>query len=126
MSSLSPDAANNIPLDAPDDLNVPNNYVSHTLKTQKPLPPVTWDNFLTEVNWLNVGILTLTPIFGIIGAYTTKLRWETALFAVFYYYVTGLGTPLLCLYPIFLGPHSFRRHNSRLSPPLGAPFLQRH
>ncbi|KAJ7749286.1 delta 9-fatty acid desaturase protein [Mycena maculata] len=67
------------------------NFVSHTLKTTKPLPPITWDNFLTEMNWLNVGILTLTPVVSIIGAYHTKLRWETALFSVFYYYFTGLG-----------------------------------
>jgi stearoyl-CoA desaturase (delta-9 desaturase) len=46
---------------------------------------------MSEMNWLNVGILTLTPIAGIIGAFTTKLTLPTALFAVFYYYVTGLG-----------------------------------
>ncbi|KAF8218935.1 hypothetical protein L208DRAFT_1383159, partial [Tricholoma matsutake] len=28
---------------------------------------------------------------GIIGAMFTKLRWETFLFSIFYYYVTGLG-----------------------------------
>jgi stearoyl-CoA desaturase (delta-9 desaturase) len=38
-----------------------------------------------------VAILIFTPLVGIIGAYFTKLRWETFLFSVFYYYVTGLG-----------------------------------
>lgn len=75
----------------PADIDIPNNYVSHTLKTQKALPPLSWDNWYTELNWLNVGILTLTPVFGLVGAMYTKLRWETALFSVFYYFVTGLG-----------------------------------
>jgi stearoyl-CoA desaturase (delta-9 desaturase) len=75
----------------PADIDIPNNYVSHTLKTQKALPPLTWDNWYRELNWLNVGILILSPIFGLFGAYHTKLRWETALFSVFYYFVTGLG-----------------------------------
>ncbi|KAJ6486729.1 delta 9-fatty acid desaturase protein [Mycena sanguinolenta] len=76
------------PVVVPSDLE---NYVSHTLKTTKPLPPITWSNFWTELNWLNVAILTLTPLMSLVGACTTKLRWETALFSVFYYYFTGLG-----------------------------------
>jgi hypothetical protein len=76
---------------APADMDIPDNYVSHTLKTQKPLPPVDWQNWYHELNWLNVAILTLVPIIGITGACFTKLRWETALFSIFYYYVTGLG-----------------------------------
>lgn len=75
----------------PVDLNIPDNYVQHTLKTTKPLPPVTWSNWTSELDYLNVAILTFTPIIGLVGAYFTKLRWETCLFAIFYYYVTGLG-----------------------------------
>ncbi|KAI6032430.1 hypothetical protein EDC04DRAFT_2500638, partial [Pisolithus marmoratus] len=52
---------------------------------------VTWDNFLNELNWLHVAILGLTPILGVVGAYLTRLRWETAVWAVVYYYMTGLG-----------------------------------
>ncbi|KAF7326369.1 Acyl-CoA desaturase [Mycena venus] len=92
MSSVYPRRASP-PVDAPPVV-VPTdveNYVSHTLKTTKPLPPITWNNFLSELNWLNVAILGLTPVLSIIGAYHTKLRWETALFSVFYYYFTGLG-----------------------------------
>jgi stearoyl-CoA desaturase (delta-9 desaturase) len=74
-----------------DDFDIPDNYVSHTLKTQKSLPPFSWRNISSDLNWLNVAILLLTPIFGIIGACVTKLRWETALFSVVYYYITGLG-----------------------------------
>jgi stearoyl-CoA desaturase (Delta-9 desaturase) len=87
------------PQNVPADMNIPDNYVSHTLKTQKPLPPVDWRNWYNELNWLNVAILTLVPIIGIIGACFTTLRWETALFGVFYYYVTGLGVyPLVILF----------------------------
>ncbi|KAJ7145206.1 delta 9-fatty acid desaturase protein [Mycena crocata] len=79
------------PIDKPISIPEVENYVSHTLKTTKPLPPITWDNFLSEMNWLNVAILTLLPAFSIIGAFHTTLRWETALFSVFYYFYTGLG-----------------------------------
>ncbi|KAJ7665235.1 hypothetical protein DFH06DRAFT_1186833 [Mycena polygramma] len=91
MSSVYP-RRGTPPIDTPPVV-IPDveNYVSHTLKTTKPLPPLTWDNFLSELNWLNVAILTLTPVVSLIGAYHTKLRWETALFSVFHYYYTGLG-----------------------------------
>lgn len=75
----------------PADANIPDNYVSYTLKHQKALPPVTWENLLENLNWLHVGILGLTPLLGFTGAYYTHLRWETALWAVVYYYMTGLG-----------------------------------
>lgn len=73
------------------DANIPDNYVSYTLKHQKVLPPVTWENLLQNLNWLNVGILGLTPLLGFTGAYYTRLRWETAVWAVVYYYMTGFG-----------------------------------
>jgi len=77
--------------DTPSDLNIPDNYVQHTLKTQKPLPPFTWKNWRKDLNFLNVAILCFTPFLGLLGAYYTKLRWETFAFSIFYYYVTGLG-----------------------------------
>lgn len=75
----------------PDDLHVPDNYVEHVLKTQKALPPITLSNWYKELNTLNCGILLGTPLLGLIGAFYTKLRWETAIFAVLYYFFTGLG-----------------------------------
>ena len=83
------------PEQTPADANIPDNYVSYTLKHQKPLPPVTWENLLQNLNWLHVGILGLTPLLGFAGAYYTRLRWETAVWAVIYYYITGLGLSLL-------------------------------
>jgi stearoyl-CoA desaturase (delta-9 desaturase) len=79
----------------PADLNIPDNYVDYTLKNTKALPPVTWSNWWSELNYLSLAILTLTPLIALYGAFTTKLRLETAIFAVFYYFVTGLGQYLV-------------------------------
>jgi stearoyl-CoA desaturase (Delta-9 desaturase) len=75
----------------PADLNIPNNYVDHTLKNTRPLPPINWNNWWKELNYLSLAILTIAPFIALYGAFTTKLRWETAIFATFYYFVTGLG-----------------------------------
>lgn len=80
------------PAHVPADANIPDNYVSYTLKHQKPLPPITRENILENLNWLHVAILGLSPVLGLAGAYYTRLRWETAVWAVVYYYLTGLGT----------------------------------
>ena len=79
----------------PADLNIPDNYVDYTLKNTRPLPPVTWNNWWKELNYLSLAILTIAPSISLYGAYTTKLRWETAIFAIFYYFVTGLGKCLV-------------------------------
>jgi len=75
---------------APAD-NVPDNYVQHTLRTQKALPPFRWRIWWKEINWLNFTILIVTPILGVIGMYYTSLQLKTFVFAVVYYYITGLG-----------------------------------
>ncbi|KAK7036263.1 acyl-CoA desaturase [Favolaschia claudopus] len=93
MSSIAPRQTRSVVADAPKilpDAGV-ENYVSHVLKTTKPLPPVTFDTLLSEINWIAVAVLTIPPAISIFGAYTTKLRWETGLFAVLYYFYTGLG-----------------------------------
>lgn len=71
--------------------NVPDNYVQHTLRTQKALPPFRWNIWWKEINWLNFAILIITPIIGFIGMYFTHLQLKTFIFAVIYYYITGLG-----------------------------------
>lgn len=75
----------------PTDANIPDNYVTYTLKNQKALPPITWDNWYKELNWLHFAILAGAPVVGFVGAYNTRLRWETAVWSVVYYYMTGLG-----------------------------------
>ncbi|KAJ7075646.1 delta 9-fatty acid desaturase protein [Mycena belliarum] len=73
------------------DLPEVENYVSHMLRTTKPRPAITWQNFVGELNWFNVIMLSAVPLMGLVGAYFTALRWETALFSVAYYFFTGLG-----------------------------------
>jgi stearoyl-CoA desaturase (delta-9 desaturase) len=75
----------------PADFNIPDNYVDYTLKNTKPLPPVTLNNWWKELNYLSLAVLTITPTISLYGAFTTKLRWETAIFAAFYYFATGFG-----------------------------------
>ncbi|KAF5367474.1 hypothetical protein D9758_003688 [Tetrapyrgos nigripes] len=77
--------------DTPIDLNIPDNYVSYTLKNTKPLPPVTWSNLHNEINWLSTFFLTVPPLVGTIGACFVTLRWETFVWSVTYYFLTGLG-----------------------------------
>ncbi|KAJ7452181.1 delta 9-fatty acid desaturase protein [Mycena galericulata] len=75
----------------PVELPEVENYVSRMLRTTKPRPAITRQNFLGELNWINVVGLFSVPVIGIVGAWFTPLRWETALFSVFYYFFTGLG-----------------------------------
>jgi len=48
-------------------------------------------HYMKRINWLNVGILFGTPLISIYGLYTTELKWQTALFTLFFYFWTGLG-----------------------------------
>lgn len=77
--------------EVPADLNIPEDYVQHTLKTTKPLPPVTWSTLLENINWISLLALTLSPAVAIYGMFTTELCWKTGIFSVFWYFVTGLG-----------------------------------
>lgn len=93
MPSVVPPAEKNASSikDVPEDLNIPDNYVQHTLETQKPRPPFQWSNWRKEFNWLHVSILCTTPIIGLVGACFTPLRRETLIFSILWYFVTGLG-----------------------------------
>ncbi|KAF9492039.1 hypothetical protein BDN71DRAFT_1397413 [Pleurotus eryngii] len=74
-----------------DEPPIPDNHVSHTLKQHPPLPPFQWRDWRTEITWAPLVLLVSTPLIAAVGACYTPLRWQTALFSVFYYYVTGLG-----------------------------------
>lgn len=78
--------------EVPADQNIPDNYVSWTLKNQKPLPPLSLDNLLQNIQWLTLIILTLTPTIAIYGLCTVKLQWKTFVWSIVYYFITGLGT----------------------------------
>jgi len=53
--------------------------------------PITIKNWYKHVNWLNTTFIILTPLAGLISTYWVPLQWKTALFAVIYYFHTGLG-----------------------------------
>lgn len=90
--ALPPSPADHLGLGAlPDDSAVPLNYVEHTLRTTKALPPVTLKTLYREINWLNATILLVTPLMALYGVVYVRMRWETMLWAVVYYYFTGLG-----------------------------------
>ena len=88
---------------------------------------MTKSNWYKHVNWLNVALIVGIPLYGCIQAFWTPLRWQTAIFAVLYYFMTGLG--------ITAGKHltlyGFLCHQdqlltcflNRLSPPLGPHLL---
>ncbi|KDQ25415.1 hypothetical protein PLEOSDRAFT_1106344 [Pleurotus ostreatus PC15] len=76
---------------APIDIDIPDNYVAYTLKNEKPRRPFSWKNWRNEISWISATLLISTPLIGIVGAFYTRLTWQTALFSILYYYVTGLG-----------------------------------
>ena len=77
--------------EVPADINIPDNYVAWTLKNQKPRPPITWANLLDNIQWLSLAVLTVTPSIALYGFFTHKLQWQTFVWSVIYYFITGLG-----------------------------------
>ena len=75
----------------PADSNIPDNYVSWTLKNQKELPPITWNNWWKELNYISCAVLTVTPAIAIWGLFNVSLQWKTFAWSIVYYYITGLG-----------------------------------
>ncbi|CAI9635946.1 hypothetical protein GT037_000990 [Alternaria burnsii] len=53
--------------------------------------PITKANWHKHVNWLNVTFIIGIPLAGCVAAFWTPLKWQTALWAVVYYFWTGLG-----------------------------------
>ncbi|KAI9833560.1 MAG: stearoyl-CoA 9-desaturase [Phylliscum demangeonii] len=53
--------------------------------------PMTRHNWYQHVNWLNVLFIAGVPLYGCVQAFWTPLRWQTAIWAVLYYFMTGLG-----------------------------------
>jgi hypothetical protein len=46
---------------------------------------------LAKLNWLHVPLLFSTPLIALYGMLTWTWDWRTFAFAVFYYFLTGLG-----------------------------------
>lgn len=73
------------------DSDIPDDYVTRTLQSQPPLPPIQWKNILSEIQWVSFIVLTTTPLLAIYGMFTTQLQLKTFIWAVVYYFITGLG-----------------------------------
>ena len=50
-----------------------------------------YSNWWLHVNWLNVTLIIGVPLLGCVAAFWTPLYWQTAVWAVAYYFATGLG-----------------------------------
>ncbi|KAI9722492.1 MAG: stearoyl-CoA 9-desaturase [Chrysothrix sp. TS-e1954] len=75
--------------------------------------PITRKNWYKHVNWLNVILIIGIPLYGLAQAFWTPLRWQTAIWAILYYFATGLG--------ITAGYHRLWAHTSyKASVPLQA------
>ncbi|CAN6619694.1 acyl-CoA desaturase 1 [Trichomonascus vanleenenianus] len=53
--------------------------------------PLTWSNWHKKVNWLNTTLIFIIPVVGLLYAPFVKLQWKTFVWAVGYYFLTGLG-----------------------------------
>lgn len=67
------------------------NFVRKVLAKEKPLPAITLGSLLQNIQWVSTLALTIVPMLAIYGAFTTPVRWQTALWSVLYYFFTGLG-----------------------------------
>lgn len=53
--------------------------------------PITRNNWHQYFNWLNCMFILGIPLYGCIQAFWVPLQLETAIWAIAYYYITGLG-----------------------------------
>jgi stearoyl-CoA desaturase (Delta-9 desaturase) len=53
--------------------------------------PITFSNWHKHIAWVNMLFVAVIPLFGIIMTYSTPLLWKTAIWALIYYFLTGLG-----------------------------------
>ncbi|CAF2801816.1 unnamed protein product [Rotaria sp. Silwood2] len=70
---------------------IKNNYVARTLLNETSLPPIIWSNWYKEVNWPQATLLCLEPFIALYGLFTTSFVWQTAVFTLLWYFLTGFG-----------------------------------
>jgi stearoyl-CoA desaturase (delta-9 desaturase) len=68
--------------------------VEHVLHTEKPSPPIDWNNWWKELNHTAVIVIVVPPLLSIWGLLFAPLHWQTAVWAVVYYFITGIGMML--------------------------------
>lgn len=89
---------------------------------------MTWRNWYKHVDWLNVTLIIIVPMIGLIASLWVPLQFKTAVWAVAYYYFTGLGITagMFCL----CDKRTMRIGRlivwNRLSSTMGAPFVFCH
>ncbi|GKZ32220.1 stearoyl-CoA 9-desaturase [Aspergillus brasiliensis] len=74
----------------PDDTNI-SPRGRHVSKVHIADTPITLGNWHKHVNWLNMTLIVLVPLYGCIQALWTPLQLKTAIWAVAYYFFTALG-----------------------------------
>lgn len=52
---------------------------------------VTLANWYKHVDWINVVFVAVIPLLGLVAAFSTPLLWKTGVWALVYYFLTGLG-----------------------------------
>jgi hypothetical protein len=67
------------------------NWVIKNLKRETPLPPITWSNLIQNINYDLAPGLFVLHILAVWGWRTTALPRATAVWAVLYYFYSGLG-----------------------------------
>jgi stearoyl-CoA desaturase (delta-9 desaturase) len=67
------------------------NYVRKVLAKERPLPPITLQNWYKEINIISTLALTIVPALAFYGAMNVQVQFKTVLWAIAYYYYTGLG-----------------------------------
>lgn len=70
-----------VPTDTPSDIDIPDNYVSHTIAKTKYLPPVTWKNLIYNIQWISFLAITITPSIAIYGMFTTDYSRKTLIWS---------------------------------------------
>ena len=60
--------------------------------------PITISNWYRHIAWINVTFVALIPLAGLIAACFTPLLRKTAVWALIYYFMTGLGITAGTLY----------------------------
>jgi stearoyl-CoA desaturase (delta-9 desaturase) len=60
--------------------------------------PMTISNWHKHIAWVNVIFVAIIPLVGLIMTYSTPLLWKTAVWALIYYFMTGLGITAGILY----------------------------
>ena len=67
------------------------NYVRKVLAKERPLPPITLSTLPQNIEVISTLALTVVPALAIYGALYTPLKWQTFVWAIVYYFYTGLG-----------------------------------